>query len=295
LTRVIDQGTLDVTLKVMISDIARIYIRTGLILIIILIPGFLFSQTLKGRILSSKTDSGIGYVNIAIAGKNIGTVSDEAGNFKIKLERFDKNDSLKFSMVGFRSLTVQVNHLLDDSTHTLFLDPILYNLNEIRVIYRKPRIVKIGTEVTSGIGSGFGFNFPGSEFGIKLYVKQPLRLIDLNLNVSKCTFDTVTYRLNIYQSSDKQDYNNILTQPIYITFTKDQIDKPLKFNLEKYSLRVEGNIIVALELYKDLGDGKLFFFTGSFADSTYHRRTLEGSWIEAGGIIGMYLRGRLIR
>jgi hypothetical protein len=146
-----------------------------------------------------------------------------------------------------------------------------------------------------GIGSGFGYNFLGSEFGIKLFVRRPLKLVDLNLNVAKCTFDTVTYRLNIYQANDKMEYINILTQPIYISFTKEQINRPVKFDLRKYSIRVEGDIIVALELYKELGDGKLFFYTGSFSGSTYHRRSIEGSWIEAGGVIGMYLRGQVIR
>jgi len=105
----------------------------------------------------------------------------------------------------------------------------------------------------------------------------------------------VTYRLNIYKSTDHIEYKNILTQPIYVTFTRDQIIKPVTFNLSKYSIIVEGDIIVALELYKDLGDGILFFYTGSFTDFTYWRRTIEGSWAEAGGVIGMYLRGQLIK
>lgn len=279
----------------MTRNFIRIYIRIALILIILLLPRYLICQTLYGRVLSSKTDSAISYVNIGIVGKNIGTVSDESGKFIVKPERVDINDSLKFSMIGYKSKTVQLSYFRDDTAKTVFLDPVLYSLNEVKVIYRRPRIVEIGTEVAAGIGSGFGYNFLGSEFGIKLDVRRPLKLINLNLNVSKCTFDTVTYRLNIYKLTDKLEYINILTQPIYISFTKEQINRPVKFDLQKYSLRVEGDIIVALELYKELGDGKLFFYTGSFAGSTYHRRTIEGSWIEAGGIIGMYLKGQVIR
>ena len=279
----------------MTHNFIRIYFRIALILIILLLPRFLLCQTIYGRVLSAKTDSAISYVILGSLRKNIGTVSNESGRFILKPERIDNNDSLKFSMLGYKSKTVQLSNFRDDTSKTVFLDPELYSLNEIKVIYHRPRIVEIGTEVSSGIGSGFGYNFLGSEFGIKLYVRRPLKLIDLNLNVSKCTFDTVTYRLNIYQLTDKLNYNNILTKPIYITFTQDQINRPVKFDLQKYSLHVEGDIIVALELYKELGDGKLFFYTGSFTGSTYHRRTIEGSWIEAGGIIGMYLRGQLIR
>ncbi len=279
----------------MIPDIIRTTIKFGLLVLVLSIPQPVQSQVLKGKVLSSKTKAGISYVNIGIIGKNIGTVSDESGIFTLNLDRIDQNDSLRFIMLGYKSETVLLGRFRDDSSRIVYLDPILYNLQEVKVIYHKPKIIKIGTMVTSGIGSGFGHNFLGCEFGIKLYVRQPVRLNDLNLNVSKCTFDTVTYRLNIYHLSDHTEYKNILTQPIYVTFTKDQINKPVTFDLRKYSIVVEGDIIVALELYKDLGDGNLFFFTGSFSDFTYWRRTIEGSWIEAGGIIGMYLRGQVIR
>jgi hypothetical protein len=272
-----------------------VHLKIALIIAIILLPGVLFCQIEKGKVLSSKTREGIGYVNIAVVRKNIGTVSDESGSFALDVSKLDKNDSLRFSMVGYKSKTELLSSFSKDSSKAVYLDPAIYDLNEIKVIYHKPRIIKIGTEVTSGLGSGFGYNYLGSEFGVKMFLKRPVRLMDLNLNVSKCTFDTVKYRLNIYQSTDHVVYKNILTQPVYITFTRNQIKKPVKFDLSKYSIKVDGDILVALELYKNLGEGELFFYTGTFTDFTYHRRTTEGSWIEAGGVIGMYLHGQLLK
>jgi hypothetical protein len=279
----------------MINYIPGIYIRIGFVFLVLFIPRLIFSQILKGKVLSSKTDSGIGFVNVGIIGKNIGTVSDESGNFTINLDWINENDSLRFSMIGYESKTFPAGRLRKDSVKIVYLNPKLYDLEEVKVIYHRPRITRIGAEVTSGLSSGFGYNFLGSEFGIKVNIKRPVRLMDLNLNVASCTFDTVTYRLNIYQSVNQTEYRNILKEPIYLSFTKDKIYKPVTFDLVKYSVIVEGNVIIALELFKDLGDGKLFFYTYPSTGFIYHRKTIEGSWAEASGVIGMYLRGQLLK
>jgi hypothetical protein len=52
---------------------------------------------------------------------------------------------------------------------------------------------------------------------------------------------------------------------------------------------------VTLELYKDLGEGRLLFKTEFFTGTTYHRKTSQGNWTEAPGVVGMYLHGSLIR
>jgi hypothetical protein len=105
----------------------------------------------------------------------------------------------------------------------------------------------------------------------------------------------VTYRLNIYKSVNQTDYKNILTEPIYISFSKDKINNVITYDLSKYSIVVEGDILIALELYKDLGEGRLLFHTEFFTGSTFHRKTIDGNWSESPGVIGMYLDGHVIK
>jgi hypothetical protein len=64
---------------------------------------------------------------------------------------------------------------------------------------------------------------------------KKVKLKDINLNVAICTYDSVTYRLNIYQSEDQTEYKNILTSPVYISFSKDEIKKVITFDLSHYS------------------------------------------------------------
>lgn len=270
--------------------------KAELLFFVLFISGPIFSQSQKGKVLSSETNSEIGFVSIGIIGKNIGTVSDEFGNFTINLDNIYDNDSLRFSMIGYESKSFLVRQFKEDSIKNVYLNPKLYDLPELKVIYRRTRDITLGTSVISNIlNSGFAYNNLGSELGIKVHTRGRVNLKDINLNVGICTFDSVTYRLNIYQSVNQTEYKNILTEPIYISFSKDKINKALTFDLRKYSIIIEGDVLIALELYKDLGEGRLLFHTQFFTGSTYHRKASEGKWAEASGVIGMYLHGQLIK
>jgi hypothetical protein len=275
---------------------SEINIHAGLILLLIFCSLGVSGQCQKGRILSSETRSGIGFASVGIVGKNVGTVSDREGNFTLDIDEIYDGDSLRFSMIGYYPKSVKVSQFRQNPQKDIFLIPLSYVLKEVKVVYNKPVKKRLGNPVSDDfVRSGFGCNDLGSELGIEVHAKRRVKLKDINLNVSKCTYDSVTYRVNIYRVSSDACYENILTKPIYISFTKDDINRTLSFDLSRYSIIVEGNILVALELYKDLGEGRLLFNTQYFTGSTFHRKTSEGTWTESPGVIGMYLNSNEIR
>jgi hypothetical protein len=268
--------------------------KAGLLFFVFFIHGLVYGQIQNGRVLSSETKSGIGFVNVGIIGKDIGTVTDRFGNFSIKLDNIYNNDSIRFSMIGYESESFLVGSFKENTIKTIYLNPKSYYLTEVKVFYHKTKEITLGTPVTSdALKSGFENNNLGSELGIKVDTRGQVKLEDINLNVSTCTYDSVTYRLNIYQEEDNTEYKNILTVPIYISFSKDEINKVITFDLRKYSILIDGKILITLELYKDLGAGRLLFYTQFFTGFTYHKKTSEGKWTKAPGQIGMYLHGKL--
>jgi len=266
-------------------------VKAGLIFLVLLVPEIAFCQLFEGRVIvHENSNSGVAFVNVGIIGKNVGTVTDQSGNFSLQLDKIYDKDSIRFSMIGYESRSFLVRAFKDNAIKTIYLGPKSYSLTEVKIVYHKAREVRLGIPVTSdALKSGFAENNLGSELGVKLKSKGQVKLEDINLNVATCTYDSVTYRLNIYQTIDEIEYKNILTQPIYISFSKDKIDKPITLDLGKYSIIVEGDMLVTLELYKDLGEGKLLFYTQYFTSYTYHKKTSEGKWTKAPGAIGMYL------
>ncbi len=275
-----------------------LYLKSGAILLyfIFLCQGPLLSQCNKGKVICSETNSGIGYVSIGIVGKNVGTVSDQEGNFSLNIDQAYDNDSLRFSMIGYVPKYLLVSQFKKNLVQNIYLNQKSYALQEVTIAYRKPRIVRLGSPVfTNDLRSGFSSNDLGSELGIKVDVNKKVKLKNINLNVAVCTYDSVTYRLNVYVDENDTGYKNVLTKPIYISFTKADINKVLTFDLSHYSIIVEGNVLIALELYKDLGQGKLLFQTQFFTGSTFHRKTSEGNWTDSPGAIGMYVTSNEIR
>lgn len=279
----------------MINYLQRMNKKAFLALLVLFTSAIIFCQPYSGRIIISDTDMGVGFANIGIVGKNIGTVSDIDGNFTLDLGDDYDFDSLKFSMIGYESLWLLVKDLKESPTKKVYLSPKSYKLTEVKVTYHKYRKQRLGNPVTThDLRSGFADNELGSELGVKVHVRQKAVLENINLNVGTCTYDSVTYRLNIYRVLSKSLYENILTEPIYISFSKNQIENVIVFNLRKYSITVEGDILVTLELYKDLGEGRLLFNTEFFTGITYHKKVSQGLWTQAAGVIGLYLNSFII-
>lgn len=274
----------------------KIFVNAGFFLLFLTLSQNTLSQSREYKVISEGTTSGIGYVNIGVIDRNIGTVTDESGRFRLDFAELKDNDSLRFSMIGYESGTYTVISLKSDPSATVFLRSRTYELPEMKIVYPRGRDILLGTPVVSNaLRSGFSDNNLGSELGIKLNVKKRMKLKDINLNVGICTYDSVTYRLNVYRQSEDDTWDNILTKPIYISFTKDDISKPVILDLKEYSIFLEGQTIITLELYRGLGEGKLLFLTQFFTGTTYHRKTKEGVWTQSPGQIGMYLHGQSFR
>lgn len=274
----------------------HLFIKTVFLLLVLLIPAVAIGQNYKGTTYSAGSNTTVGYVNVGITGKNVGTVSDKDGNFEIDLDTLYDKDTLRFSMIGYEPKSFLVRSFRESTVCQVFLKPVIYNLREVKVSYHKNKEVFLGTEVTTNeLKSGFADNALGSELGIKVSTRGLVRLEDIDLNVATCTYDSVTYRLNIYRLDENEEYRNILIEPVYLTFSKDKIENAIVVDLRKYSILVEGDLLITIELFKDLGEGRLLFHTQYFTGTTYHRKTSQGKWTPSPGLIGMYLHGQLIR
>jgi len=283
-----------------LNTLKRSLVVPSLALILIIISfNPAFSQFREsGKVVSGQTKSGLAYVNVLVLGKNIGTVTDESGNFTLCSDNITDNDSLRFSAIGFKAVTVLVRSFREDTLRNIYLDPRIYDLREVNVTYNKQKnkVIRLGSAVDSNyLKSGFADNDLGSELGIKLFVKKPVKLKNINLNVAVCTFDSVTYRLNVYETFNQISYRNILTEPIYMSFSGKEAGETITFDLSRYSIVIQGNVLISLELYKDLGDGKLLFNTEYFTGYTYHRKTSDGKWVSSPGVIGMFLNSHEVK
>ena len=71
------------------------------ILFFLLLPYNLQSQFITAKVLDAETRQPLPFVNIGVLNKNLGTVSDEYGDFLLELNPEFLLDTLRFSMIGF--------------------------------------------------------------------------------------------------------------------------------------------------------------------------------------------------
>jgi len=250
----------------------------------------LLGQYQTGTVYSMDDKSPIGFVNIGIPSRNIGTVSDELGHFAIKIDSLYFSDSIKFSMIGYEAKTFLVKQFIANSVHDVYLTKITFQLNEIEVIHHRTQKIMLGFPITpNNVSSGWAYNDLGCEMGIAVAVKWKVLVNNINLNIASCTFDSVIYRLNIYELRNDSVFQNILTKPIYLSFSKIINKEIVTFDLSSYSISLKVTYLISLELCKDLGEGSLQYWSEMMEGLTYFRKTCEGKWHTMPGRMGMYL------
>lgn len=247
-----------------------------------------FSQTtISGKIINKETNTQIEFVNVGIPGKEIGTVSNEQGYYQLQISNENLNDTLFVSCIGYNSVKIKLNDLIKSADKNIYLTEKIIDLQEVLV---RPKVFKteiLGvTTKNKSIATGFSENKLGYECGILMKVKKTAFLKKVNVNINHCSYDTVFYRMNVYEGTIKNGFENIMRQPFYIKIPKSQIKDRISVDIEPLNIVVNGSFLVTLEHVKDLGKGGLWFPAALFT-KTYARKTSQGNWYT--GPIGIAL------
>lgn len=96
--------------------------------------------TLRGIITDQKREETIPFCNVAIVGKAIGTMSNNDGIYSIKIPVKYKNDTLRFSCLGFLPFEIPIANTTD-SLLNVNLEKTVYHLKTVDVVLYHPPFV----------------------------------------------------------------------------------------------------------------------------------------------------------
>ena len=254
------------------------YIANLLAIIFISAFGTLLAQDVTGVVIDANSKQPIQFVNIGIAGKNKGTVSDVNGKFHLVIDSSFDSDSILFTMIGYNPRVIAVSELKSKANNKVEMHERNHEIEEVTIKPKNYKEKTLGvTSRSSIIEAGFKHNNLGYEYGVLMKVKKTAYIKQVQVNIANCTYDTVFFRLNIYEAQGKNKFINILNEPIYINLLKKDVKNEILIDLRSLNIVVEGVFLVTLEHVKDLGIGKLSFSTG-FSNKTYYRMTSQGEW-----------------
>jgi hypothetical protein len=250
-----------------------------------------FSQvTFHGKVIGQKTKESLPYVNIGIVGKNIGTVSNINGEFTINLPNSYNSDTLRFSMIGYKSQSYEVrefkNKFINHQELIIHLEQSMVALKEVVIIDKKKWKTKILGNVneTVTVTSGFYSEELGTEVGTIIKIrKSPTYVENFSFYIAENTFDSLFFRLNIYNLKKGKPFENILDKNIFI---QTNVKKgKVTIDLEKYNIVMQENFFISLEYVKPLsrsGGNVMSFGSGFFNSPSYSRHTSQGDWNKDG-------------
>jgi hypothetical protein len=262
-----------------------------ILILICLSYSFLNGQVVcKGRLLDASNKQPVEFANIGIVGKNVGTVTNEKGEYSFIVPDSLINESIKISMLGYKSKTESAKNLAAKTQ--IQLEQNATQLNEVTIRSKKLKVKILGNETkTNMVTGGFTSNKLGAEMAIKLSIKKPqtqVRRVMVNINVN--SLDTVpVFRCNIYSvGKDGFPSENLLSQNIIIV-PKQKVGY-VDFDLTPYKIFVDDDVFISLEWVKDLGDARgLAFSTKIIGASTYYRQTSQGKWEKTNSIgVGLH-------
>lgn len=212
-----------------------------------LIQQISFCQIISGQIVDKATLEPLEYSTIRVVKGNIGTISLKNGEFELDISKSTKNDSIRFSYLGYETVTLAMNVLQPSRKELIKLTPVSFNLQEV-IVNEKPKTIVIGNQRVGRNYTGWGDlkSLRGRIRGILVDVQDcPVKVKSMSFRLNHNDWDSVAFRLNISEVNDKHRGNSLLKKNIFVTTGKKH--KWVRIDLNQENILICSKAIVSLE------------------------------------------------
>lgn len=140
--------------------------------------------TISGIVKDKQTKKKLEYVNISVPGTNVGTITNNDGEFSIKVRNTLRAQQVEVSHIGYLNSLIPVNGK-DLYEYTVLLEPNVSSLNEIIVRANDPRLIveeaisKVAKNYTATGSQLTGFYRETAQKG-RRYINISEAVIDVN-------------------------------------------------------------------------------------------------------------------
>lgn len=181
------------------------------------------------HILKGKIKSKLGllaFSTVGIENKNVGTVSDEKGRFKIEIPLSYSMDSLTISHIGYQSKKIKVEHIFKKDYIEIELEEEVRALEEVVVIAkkRKGKIGEFGNKKKLDLFAWIQKSEKGSEIVTLMDPESEFKLHTVSIHILNDQKKEFKLLLNIYDVNPNTNLPNnqlLKNQKIIISNQKE--------------------------------------------------------------------------
>jgi len=246
-----------------------------------------YQVTIEATILDNETKQPIAFANIGFVERNVGTVSNEDGYFKLVYDKsfITNNEILQISTLGYATIKVQATKIFKvlSKEGNIYLNPEPLDLDAIELTGEKRMQKTIGTSNLYKKDKGYwywrGKEALGGEIATRMDVKKKnTKLLELQLRIRENLSDSIRVRINIYNYKKGHfPKGNLLSTNIYHMISKKEGKETI--NLRPFNISVNNDIVIGIELVEVYGDKLSFAVAGNnYLGPSYTRYISQASW-----------------
>jgi len=231
------------------------------------------------------------YSTVRVKNKRIAVLGDSVGKFDLSSKRITEKDTLVVSYLGYESKEMAVSQLNSGGPVRFCLELQATPLHEISVYptgIAKAKTKKQGKSNGRGLfKSMLNGELAGECFGYEFHAKKNKRLMLDRVGFFYCEGERqmkhMTFRINVYDmskvtKSPTKDFVNVLTEPIYFTYTlTDRTSGKFEYALPERILLPE-DAMVEIEFLENLNDGIFWYKSNVVGKRTWNKSLIAGYW-----------------
>lgn len=234
---------------------------------------------MSGTIMDNETKEPVVFANIGFLNKNIGTVSEFSGAFKLKTKKDFLQDTLTISHISYETVKIPFR---EGEGQTISLFPRKNQLEEVVLKTRKIRSKKVGVKTYNRLLWLDGVNGEDDIIENAQWINipgGPVRIKAVNVFLRKgFEADSAYVRLNFYNKNELGEPDKKIVYK-HILKKKRIQEGWLSLNLTKDDLYLEEDFFLGVEFIPNFKNSQEVFIGAILTKGKgFHKTSSQGSW-----------------
>jgi len=262
--------------------------RTLLIILLLLADVNIYAEEVFGIVVDENGQS-LPYSTIRVKNKRIAALSDSVGQFNLKTNEIQVNDTIAISYIGYKTKEITLDELEKSRIERIELTPAPTMLQEVMIYPTNKTKRKInGKKHSWGIlktyidgqmaGECFGYEFHAKKNGILILDKVGFYYCEGDSQMTYMKFRINVYDMSGVKKSPSSNFINVLSKPVYFDYNlKGPLSGKFEYTLPEYIV-LPKDAMVEIEFLENL-NGEIFWFKSNLiGKQTWAKSIIEGEW-----------------
>jgi hypothetical protein len=190
---------------------------------------------INGKVLNSGTLRPVPFATIKLKNNQLGVYANADGDFRISRNVEFNDDSLMITCIGFKQTSVAYKDLSEITTNTIFLEPVVYGLREVKIVAAKRNMSSLA--IIRRAIRNIKKNYPQQPFNYISYYRDYQKKDSTYLNMNEAIVQSFDLGFNIFSGfstyrlldfRQNNEFSRLAISPYYDYLGSREVNNPDK-------------------------------------------------------------------